>query len=302
MQAFKKFWIQVFKVAGKKDLFFSASAITFNLLICSIPFTLILVAIIGYVLSYDQAFNYIVQLGSDYLPAFAFQPESSDVISGSGTVEELIRPLVGARQVFGIIGFIILVFFTQGLLHSLKHVLFDVFDIVERKHPIVDIIYNFFGFGLIGAVFLFFSLAISMFSFVNFSQIYVPFTDIVIQLPWIYDFLNLLIPVVFIFMLLYIVFRFLSERKISPKVALIGALSYTILFEAARFIISNYLEYAFSTYRYFYQGYAIAFVIVLWTFYTSLLFVVSVILARAYHDVYSSHRPTFEDNPYSLLD
>ncbi|MFA5668177.1 MAG: YihY/virulence factor BrkB family protein [Balneolaceae bacterium] len=302
MQTFKEFWIQAFKVAGKKDLFFSASAITFNLFICSIPFTLILVAIIGYVLSYDQAFNYIVQLGSDYLPAFAFQPESSDVISGSGTVEELIRPLVGARQVFGIIGFIILVFFTQGLLHSLKHVLFDVFDIVERKHPIIDIIYNFFGFGLIGTVFLFFSLAISMFSFVNFSQIYVPFTDIVIQLPWIYDFLNLLIPVLFIFMLLYIVFRFLSERKIAPKVALVGALSYTVLFEVARFIISNYLEYAFSTYRYFYQGYAIAFLIVIWTFYTSLLFVISVVLARAYRDVYSSHRPTLEDNPYSVLD
>jgi len=302
LQTFKEFWIQAFKVAGKKDLFFSASAITFNLFICSIPFTLILVAIIGYVLSYDQAFNYIVQLGSDYLPAFAFQPESSDVISGSGTVEELIRPLVGARQVFGIIGFIILVFFTQGLLHSLKHVLFDVFDIVERKHPIIDIIYNFFGFGLIGTVFLFFSLAISMFSFVNFSQIYVPFTDIVIQLPWIYDFLNLLIPVLFIFMLLYIVFRFLSERKIAPKVALVGALSYTVLFEVARFIISNYLEYAFSTYRYFYQGYAIAFLIVIWTFYTSLLFVISVVLARAYRDVYSSHRPTLEDNPYSVLD
>lgn len=302
MQTFKEFWIQAFKLAGKKDLFFSASAITFNLFICSIPFTLILVAIIGYVLSYDQAFNYIVQLGSDYLPDFAFQPESNDVISGTNTVENLIRPLVGARQVFGIIGFIILVFFTQGLLHSLKHVLFDVFDIVERKHPIIDIIYNFFGFGLIGTVFLFFSLAISMFSFVNFSQIYIPFTDIVIQLPHIYDILNLLIPVIFIFMLLYIVFRFLSERKIAPKVALIGALSYTILFEAARFIISNYLEYAFSTYRYFYQGYAIAFLIVIWTFYSSILFVVSVILARAYRDVYGTHRPTLEDNPYSVLD
>lgn len=302
MQTFKDFWKHAFKIASDKDLFFSASAVTFNLFICSIPFTLILVAIIGYVLSYDQAFNYMVQFGSDYLPAFAYQPENSDVFSGSDTVENIIRPLVGARQVFGIVGFVVLVFFTQGLIHTLKHVIFDIFDIEERAHPIIDIIYNFFGFGLLGSVFLFFSIAISMFSFVNFSEIHVPFTDIVIQLPWVYDFLNLLIPIIFIFLLLFIVFRYVSERKIAPKIALMGALSYTILFEVARFIISNYLEYAFSTYRYFYQGYAIAFVVVIWTFYTSLLFVISVVLARAYRDVYGSHRASLEDNPYSVLD
>ncbi len=302
MQKFKEFWVQAYDLVKKIDIFFNASAITFNLIICAIPFTLILVSIIGYVLSYEEAFNYIVQFGSDYLPSFTYEAEASDVVSGADTVEKLILPLIGNRRVFGIIGLIILVFFTQGLLHSLKHVLFQVFDIHERKHPILDVVYNFFSFGIIGTLFLFFSLFVSTISFINLSQFTIPFTDTVVELPWIYDFLNFIIPIIFIFILLYVAFRFLSERQVPNKISLIGAISYTLLFEAARFILSNYLNYSFSTYRYFYQGYAIAFLIIVWTFYSSLLFVVSAVLAKSYKNVYSDHRPTVQDNPYSVLD
>lgn len=302
LQNLKNFWKQALKLLSQKDPFFNASAITFNLFICSIPFTLLLVSLIGYVLSYDEAFNYIIQFGSDYLPSFSFQAESDDVISGADTIRKLIMPLIGARQVVGLVGFVVLIFFIQGLMHSLKHVLFDTFDIAEKKHPVMDLIYNFFSFGLIGIVFLFFSVILSFLSFINFSELHVPFTDIVVELPGIYDTLSILIPVLFIFLLQYIVFRFLSERRIEPKVALAGATVYTLLFEVARFIISHYLEYAFATYRHFYQGYAVAFLLVIWTFYTALLFVISAIIARAWRDTYSLRKPALDENPYSILD
>lgn len=297
----KEFWKRVLKLAGKKDIFFNASAITFNIFICAIPFVLILISIIGYVLSVDEAFNEIVRYGREFFPSFTYETQNNDVFQGAVTIESLLRPLVGARQIFGIIGIIVLMFFTQGLLHSLKHVLFDTFDIKERKHPIMDVVYNFFGFSLIGTVFLFFSLAISTISLFNLSRIYLPFTDIVIELPWIYDFLNIVLPIILAFMILYVVFRFVSERKIKPKVALMAALTYTLLFEIAKFGLSTYLEYAFSTYRYFYQGYTVLILLGVWTFYTALLFVISAIMARAYKDVYLGNRPSIEENPYTAI-
>lgn len=302
MQTFKEFWKKAISIAGEKDLFFNASAITFNLFICSIPFILILVSIIGYVLSIDEAFIEIVRYGSELLPSFSYESQQTDIITGSETIENLLRPLVGAREVFGIVGLIILIFFTQGLLHSLKHVIFDIFDIEERAHPVVDIVYNFFVFGLLGTVFLFFSLAISFISLFDLSVIKIPYTDIVIQLPWVYDLLNITLPIVFTFFLMFVVFRFISERKISTKVSLMGAFIYTFLFEVARLIVSVYMEYAFSTYRFFYQGYAIVVVITIWTFYTALLFVISVIMAKAFREVYGTHKATVENNPYADLD
>lgn len=297
----KEFWKRALKLAGKKDIFFNASAITFNLFICSIPIILILISLIGYLLSVDEAFNEIVRYGREFFPSFTYETQQDDVFRGAITIETLLRPLVGARKVFGIIGIIVLVFFTQGLLHSLKHVLFDTFDIKERKHPIVDLIYNFFGFTLIGIVFLFFSLAISTISLFNLSQINIPFTDIVIELPWIYDFLNFILPIFLAFIVIYVVFRFVSERKITPKIALMATITYTVLFEVAKFGLSMYLEYAFATYRYFYQGYTILILLGVWTFYTALLFVVSAIMARAYQDIYVENIPAVQENPYTAI-
>lgn len=301
MEKSKEFWKRVLKLAGKKDIFFNASAITFNLFICAIPFVLILISIIGYLLSVEEAFNEIVRYGREFFPSFTYETQSDDVFRGAVTIETLLNPLIGARRIFGIVGIIVLLFFTQGLLHSLKHVLFDTFDIKERKHPVMDVIYNFFGFSLIGIVFLIFSLAVSTVSLFNLSQINIPFTEITIELPWIYDFLNFILPIVLAFFVLYVVFRFVSERKIKPMVALIAAITYTVLFELAKYGVSMYLEYAISTYRYFYQGYTVLIILAVWTFYTALLFVVSAIIARAYRDIYMVNRPSMEENPYTAI-
>ena len=301
MQKQKEFWKRVLKLAGKKDIFFNSSAITFNLFICAVPFVLILISIIGYLLTAEEAFNEIVRYGREFFPSFTYESQSSDIFRGAITIETLLEPLIGARQIFGIIGIVVLLFFTQGLLHSLKHVLFDTFDIKERKHPIMEVISNFFGFSLIGIVFLFFSLAVSTISLFNLSKIDIPFTNMVIELPWIYDFLNFVLPIVLAFFVLYIVYRFVSERKVKPKVALFAASVYTILFEVAKYGVSMYLEYAFSTYRYFYQGYTVLIILALWTFYTALLFVLSAIIARAYKEVYLSKKPSIEENPYTAI-
>ncbi len=181
----------------KKDVFFSASAITFNLFICAIPFILLMISIIGYVLSYEEAFAEIVRYGQELFPSFTYESESGDVYRGAITLESLLNPLVGARQIFGIIGTVILIFFSLGFFHSLKHVIFDIFEIEDRRHPILEMVYNFFTFGLVGGVFLFFSLAISLLSIFSFDQISLPYTEMVFQLSWIYDLLNLIIPIIF---------------------------------------------------------------------------------------------------------
>ena len=301
LQNTKEFWNRVKEVASKKDIFFNASAITFNLFICAIPFVLILISIIGYVLSYDEAFNEIVRYGEELFPQFTFESNPNDVISGTDTIESILQPLIGARQVFGIVGLIILLFFTQGLFHSVKHVIFNIFDIEDRKHPLMEVIYNFFGFGILGAVFLFFSLSISMVSLVNFTEISIPFTDIVITLSCVYELINIILPIIFTFLLQYVIFRYISERKVPRKVAIMGALTYTFLFEIAKFIVSFYLGYAFTAYQYFYQGYAVLVVIGIWTFYSAMLFVVTVIIAKAYKDVYCKPDTPVEGNPYTAL-
>ncbi len=298
---FRLFLKSIGKLLVGKNVFFNASAITFNLFICAIPFTLILISILGYVLSIDAAFEELLRYGRELFPEFTFESQSGDVFEGAVTLESLIEPLIGARQIFGIAGLIILMIFAQGLFHTLKHVLFEVFDIQDRKSPTMEFIYNFFAFGIVGSIFIFFTMAISFISFFSFNAYTIPYTEIVIELDWVSDWLTGFIPLMFMFLLFYAIFRFISERRMNVRVSLVAAVSYTILFELAKNGISIYLEYAFTAYQFFYQGYAALIVIIFWAFYTSALFVFTTILARAFQDVYVDQAPAIEKNPYTAI-
>jgi uncharacterized BrkB/YihY/UPF0761 family membrane protein len=252
------------------------------------------------VLSYEDAFREILRYGRELFPSFTYESQSGDVFKGAITLETLLNPLIGARRVFGIIGFVVLIFFSQGLFHTIKHVVFDIFDIADRRHPILEMIYNFFTFGLMGGVFIFFSLAISLISLVSFDQIALPFTDMVFQLSWIYELLNILIPILFTFFLFYILFRYISEKRMKPSVALLAALVYTLLFEIAKYGVGIYLDYAFKAYRYFYQGYTVLVIIGVWAFYSAALLIISVIIAKAYQDIFVKDTKITE-NPYDAI-
>lgn len=299
---FSQFWSRLKSLLSQKNVFFNASAITFNLIICAIPFTLIMVSIIGYVLSYETAYQEITNYATELLPRITDAEEDSTVIFGRENVTSILDPIIGARTVFGVTGLLVLIVFTQGLISVFKQVLFDIFDITERKHPVIDVIYNFLGFGVLGSVFLFFSLFLSLITLFDLSVIHVPYTDIYIKLPWIYDLLDFILPIILMFALIYVVFRFLSERKISTKTALFGASVYSILFEIAKVGLSYYMGYAFSTYKYYYKGYALFILMGFWVFYISLLFVISVIITRAFKEAYLTDSSIVTENPYTAID
>jgi uncharacterized BrkB/YihY/UPF0761 family membrane protein len=265
----------------KVDVFFNASAVTFNLFICAIPFSLILISIIGYILSFEAAYTELTRYGTELLPDLAYENSNQIFIESERIVQGLILPLVEGRNVLGITGIIIMLFFTQGLFHSLKMVLFDVFDIQAQNHPLMNIIYNFLGIGILGSVFLFFSLLISVVSLFDLRTISIPYTQVVIQLPWIYELLDVLLPLIFTFLLAFVVFRFMSDRQITIWYSLLGASIFTLLFETAKLLLSFYLNYALSSYESVYQSYTVIVVLAFWVFYLSILFVFSAILVRA---------------------
>lgn len=298
---FNRFWKKVWLLMWEKNLFFNASAITFNLFICAIPFTLILISILGYILSTEAAFNELLRYGRELFPAFSFESQSGDIFEGAVTIEALIDPLIGVRQVFGITGFIILILFAQGLFHTIKHVLFEIFDIQDRKNAAMELIYNFLAFGIVGGVFIFFTMSISFISFFSFEEYTIPYTDMVVQLTWISDWLTGIIPIIFTFLLFFAIYRYISEKRINKRVALVAALSYTFLFEAAKYGVSIYLEYAFTAYQFFYQGYAALIILTFWAFYSALLFVFTSILARAFQDVFLERAPAVEKIPYTAI-
>jgi len=298
---FKKFLRLFVKQAADEDLFFNASAITFNLFICAIPFTLLLISILGYLLSFEEAFAEVINLGRDFFPNFQYQTDDGDVITGAATIQELLMPLVRNRRIFGLVGFGILIFFSQGLFKTVKHVIFDIFEIKDHRHPVMEMIYNFLAMGVVGGVFVFSSIAIFFISIFAFNELQLPFVNTTIYVSGLFKTVNIILPFLFTLGLFYVIYRYLSEKRVSKQVAFVGSLVYTFLFETARAGVGLYLDYAIEAYEYFYQGYTLLVVIFFWTFYSATIFVVSTVAARAYQDVYTSETAKTEENPYTLI-
>lgn len=299
MQKYKNFWKRIVTLFREKDIFHHASAITFNLAICSIPFILLLISIVGYVLSYETAFAEVLRYGQEIFPEVIYQSGGKETVGGIISIKSLLDPLVNARQVFGIVGITVLMFFSLGLFHTIKHVVFEILDTKDRNHLLWEFIHNFFTFGLIGGIFVFFSIAISIFSIVSVQSITVPVTGQVIKLSALYQFLQNIVPLLFTLLIIYILLRYISEKRLKRLAAFIGAMIFTILFTLARIGVGYYLGYSFSRYHYYYQGYTVPVIIGIWAFYSAVLFIISVIVAKAYQDVFQQE--PLKENPYTKI-
>lgn len=282
----KDFWKRLIHLLTEKDVFFNASAITFNLFIFFIPFCLLMVSFIGFILSYDTAVAEISRYTNEFFPGLI----QENIESTALLIERIVNPIVQRRGFFGLIGIGILILTSLALFACLKHVVFVVFDIEERAHPFMDIVYNFVVFGLIGGVFILFSIILSIISVITFNEINVPYTNMAFEVAWAFELFTSFVPLFITFLMFFVIYRYLSERRVSFEVAAIGAICYTVLFEMAKFGVSYYFDYAFRTYQSLYQSYTFLIILSVWVFYSSVLFVVSTIFARAYQDT----EPEFE--------
>lgn len=281
MVRFKSFLREFWTVLVKNDLLFNSSAITFNLILCSIPFTLLITSIIGFILHDEEAIVQLSRLINDFLPPF-FTSAQNPEVDIEQLIIDILRPIIERRKVYGLLGFSILSFTSLGLFTAIKHVLFTTFEIQEKRNQFSKMIYNFFSFGLVGGVFVFFTAAVSLYSIIAIKTIQIPALNVVIDLGWVNELLAIVLPIIFNLSLFYIFFRYGSERKIERKVCFFGAGFYVFVFEAAKYLFGLYLSYFFLRLQSIYQGYSIVLMLGFWAFYGALTFNISVIVARAF--------------------
>ncbi len=272
-------------LAGK-DLFFNASAISFNLFLFSLPFSLLVGSIVGYVLSIDSVAEELTRYAREFMPEGLYEVPGAAIADPAVILEGMVRPLVDQRRVFGVVGFAVLFFTSIGLFRTLKHVIFQVFDGVERRGRVGNLAYNMLSFGLVGGLFVFFSYLVSIASLFVTGNVQLPLLGLSFGVATLYDVLLTLLSVAFTLGIFYVLFRYLGERLIARRTALVGAILYTLLFESARYLFGFFLHRTVEAYQPVYQGYTVLFILTLWAFYTAIIFVVAAAGARAFQDVF----------------
>ncbi len=250
----------VYDKAGRDEIFFLSSGITFNVTICFVPLVLLGVSALGYVVaSSTEAYLSTIEMVQGLLP-----------LSGEG-VRDLLLGLVPERGRLGLVGALALVWASTRLFGSLRTVLFIVFEIDDR-HRMGIVEGKIHDVKMVVVVSLFFLVSMALTALVGWvGELGLPFFGRPGDLP-LWSFLaGVALTFVITLVMFYILYRYLPNRAIRRDTALTAAAVSGILFEAAKYLFVGYLARLTDTA--IYGQFSTVVLLLVWVYYSSVVFI-----------------------------
>jgi membrane protein len=260
-QASLGFLRRLWDKAGRDEIFFLSSGITFNVLVCIVPLLLLGISILGYVVaSSREAYDTTLAMVQDVLP-----------VSGE-EVRTLLLSLIPERGRLGVVGLLVLVWASTRLFGSLRTVLFVVFELddADRMSILRGKLHDAQMVVVVGLVFI---VSMALTALVRWiGQLAVPlFGKPVGDLPFWSFVAGVALTFAITVGMFYILYRYLPGRLVDRRTATVAAAISGILFEAAKYlfveIVAGTADFAI------YGQFSTLILILVWVYYSAVVFI-----------------------------
>ncbi|RPI13046.1 MAG: YihY/virulence factor BrkB family protein [Ignavibacteriae bacterium] len=252
-----------------------SSGVAFNMLICAIPFTLILFSILG---AYFSSENNSSTIDSFLNTALGLSPDMK--IRIKQIILSKVDEISANRTITAIIGIGGIIWTASGLFSTIRSVLNRIY----KAH--LEIFYLWGKLKDIGMVFL--STLLFILSFASTTIISIMkaidnsfFGNTLFGFGFIENLVTYVLGFLFSFLMFYVIYRLVPHGKINAKVVLISSLSSTILWESLKLIFTAYLV-NFSDFTAVYGAYAAVVASIFWIYYSSVTFVIGAEIGQLY--------------------
>lgn len=275
--AVKDYARRLWDVAGEDNISFLAGGIAFNLLLAAVPFTLLLLSGLGYLLneSPEQSSSTVWGFIENLMPPHAATNDQQ--------LHAILDGVIKARGSVGLFGAIAFIWFSTRLFGTLRSVLGEVFDIEQGldfiKGKLFDIKITvlstvlFVAYALLSAYLkIATNKALSALSTVGFHSSF--------RIRLEYWFGNIL-ALLFITGMFFSIYKFLPSRRIRWQPALVGALFTSFLFELAKQLFTAYVGSFNPGSLYAGTLYGIV-IVVFWVYYAALIFILGGEVGQVY--------------------
>ncbi|MDH4070875.1 MAG: YihY/virulence factor BrkB family protein [Ignavibacteria bacterium] len=274
------FWWYVRTIARKllaDDVLFLASGIAFNGLLTLIPLLLLGAAALGVFLNSSE---FGVQRAHDILEAmFPAQPFA---ISIKDSLMTMISDIILHRRTLGIFGALVLLYTATSLFDSVRSALHRIYEIPKTRGMLKSLLRHL---GFVALAFLLFigsSVSVWFVSVVEGVSVHVPALS-VLTLPDFYDtFPVVTISALTIFMF-YVIYRHIPDEMPPRTAAMISTITTSVLWIVSGRLFGLYLS-SFSAIGRIYGPYAFILVLLIWVYYSSLVFIIGAIVGQAHHE------------------
>jgi membrane protein len=253
-----------------------SSGIAFNILLCLIPFMVVLTSLFGIFLQSSYANKHVDDLLGSILPS---QPYTAEI---KNFIYKLFFDIVRNRHRFGIFGLGTLLWTAASLFGSIRRILNKIYHLKGSKNILRKSIENILLVIILGLLFL----TANVFTWVlraaeSFVSELSPGSMFDIKVisksfPLITSYLAALT-------MFYIINRYMPDKKIPPKIAFAASLTTTSLWWVAGKLFAWYVA-TFHPFSQVYGTYTFLFVFLVWIYYSSMVFVVGLVFGQVYQE------------------
>jgi membrane protein len=271
---------RVWDNSAEDNVLFLAGGIAFNILLAAVPFVLLLVTGVTWLLpaltsAHVDSSAAVLELVDRLLPANQLAAESG--------IRRLVDEVLRTRTSVGIYSAIGFVWFSTRLFGSLRTVLADVFDIENERSIIAGKIFDI-EITIVATLLFVASIAVTTYISVATSRGVRGLIALGIRndvMTGVEYWIGRAIAFAFIALMFFALYKFLPIRRVRTASAWVAAGFTAIMFEIARTVFTQYV----STFRpgSFYTGTLTAIiVVVVWTYYAALIFILGGEVGQVY--------------------
>lgn len=244
------------------DVFFLASGLAFNFLICFIPLILVLLSILGFFLYSSQDLLGYVRV---YLEKML--PQASPKMTAN------IVNLVKDRKLVGLIGFLGLLWTATRLFGSIRNVLDKTLEIEWPHGYLKEKLFDLLMVLVSGLLFLVSIIMTGIFDLIiSLPDRFGVGLPEIAQVRWVGRLMSIGGGYLFSVLLFFVLYRFLPSIRPSNRVALITALLIAGLWDGAKVLFRLYVN-LLNNFTGVYGSLGLLVVFIFWIYYSSLIFV-----------------------------
>jgi membrane protein len=272
------------------DGFFLAAGLSFYVVVCLVPFLLLLVAGGGYLLSNEVVAREVLDRLTSVVPVYHRE------------LEGLLGQVVARRGVSSLIGTVSLVLFASQLLAATRFVLNRMFGTTGRGFlhgVLLGVLVDVWMILVLTVLFLA-SVALTA-AGAGMRGVLGPFRDIG-PLAWLVEQAGIVLGFILSTALFTLLYRFVPLRRMAWPSVLRGSLAAAALWEIAKHLFRWYIL-GTGVYASLYGSLGAAIALVMWVYYSAIVFVLGAAFIRALDEVRpgADARPSFDPHGAGCL-
>lgn len=257
------------------DILFLASGLAFNGILTLIPLMLLAASALG---AFLESSDLAMERLNDFLEALF--PEQPFATSIKTSILAAVADIVSNRRSIGLFGALVLVYTATSLFDAIRSILHNIFRLKKQRSLMRSLVHHVGFVFLAFVLFMISSVTVWALSVVHGMIANIPALGAV-AVPELNKGLTTTLVTLLTTVMFYIIYRYIPDVQPPRAAALIATITTTILWVVSGQLFAIYLS-RFSAIGTIYGPYAFILVLLIWIYYSCLVFVIGGIVGQVY--------------------